>query len=228
MTAAGYRPAGTSHAPTVDGSALLRGQGGVVTSEQLLEAGVSARQLSAPGRPLVRIRRGVYADRLAVERLPPSARVVLDVRAARLTSEVDLVAAGATAALVHGLPLLGPRPARLHLVERKQDRPQHHGASASLRAGEVLDGRSGWPGAEAARTALSFAEPGSESPLESLGRVRFVEQRLPPPSLQVLVADADGPFARVDQCWEEHWTVAEADGALTYATPADLFAEKRP
>lgn len=257
----------------MDVSALLRAQGGVVTREQLLEAGVSARQLSGPGRPLVRIRRGVYADRLAVERLQPAARVALEVRAARLTSEVDLVAAGATAALVHGLPLLGPRPTRLHLVERKQDRPQHHGASASLRAQEVvelgvpvtslprtafdvararghvagvliadavlaagvhqdqlervLDGRSGWPGAEAARTAVSFADRRSESPLESLGRVRFDEQGLPPPSLQVLVADDDGPFARVDQCWGEHRTVAEADGALKYATVADLFVEKR-
>jgi hypothetical protein len=74
---------------------------------------------------------------------------------------------------------------------------------------------------------VSFADARSESPLESLGRVRFDEQGLPPPDLQVLVADGDGAFARVDQCWEEHRTVAEADGALKYATAADLFAEKR-
>ena len=39
--------------------------------------------------------------------------------------------------------------------------------------------------------------------------------------------DEDGPFARVDQYWKEYRTVAEADGALKYRTPADLFEEKR-
>ena len=251
---------------------LLREQGRLVTRAQLQAVGFSARQLTGAGRRLVRVRRGIYTD-LPVRDLAPGAAVVLQVRAARLTSDVDLVAAGATAALVHGLPLLGPRPRGLHLVERKQDRPQHHGCSTTLRDDEVvdvgvpvtslartavdvararghtagvlvadavlaagvsrtvlervLDGRSGWPGAGAARTAVSFADARSESPLESLGRVRFAEQGLPAPALQVVVADADGPFARVDQCFEEHRTVAEADGALKYATTADLFAEKR-
>lgn len=251
---------------------MLRRQGQLITRAQLQAAGYSARQLTGEGRRLLRVRRGVYADRVADD-LTPRALAVLEVRAARLVSDVDLVAAGATAALVHGLPLLGPPPERSQLVERRQDRPQHHGGSASLGPDEVvdvgvpvtslartafdvararghlagvlmadavlaasvrrqalervLDGRSGWPGAEAARTALSFAEPRSESPLESLGRVRFAEQGLAPPALQVLIADDDGPFARVDQCWEEHRTIAEADGALKYATAADLFAEKR-
>ena len=74
---------------------------------------------------------------------------------------------------------------------------------------------------------MAFADARSESPLESLGRVRFAEQGLPPPPLQVVVADDDGPFARVDQCWQQHRTIAEADGALKYATSADLFAERR-
>ena len=248
---------------------LLRSQGRLVTRAQLQAAGVSARQLTGRGRRLVRVRRGVYTDCITDD-LSPQAFAVLQVTAARLTSQVDLVAAGATAALVHGLPLLGPRPTRVHLVERKQDRSQHHGTSATLAPAEVVDvgvpvtslartafdvarsrghlagvlvadavlargvrredlvlsGRGGWPGAEAARSAASFADGRSESPLESLGRVRFVEQGLPAPALQVLIADEGGPFARVDQCWEEHRTVAEADGALKYVTPADLFAEK--
>ncbi len=91
----------------------------------------------------------------------------------------------------------------------------------------VLDGRQNWPGADAAYRAVAFADARSESPLESLGRVRFAEQGLPPPALQVLVADEDGPFARMDHAWEEERTVAEADGALKYASAADLFLEKR-
>ena len=251
---------------------LLRAQGRLVTRAQLRAAGVSARQLSGTGRRLTRFRTGVYTD-LVVDDLTVPAATVLQVSAARLDRQVDLVAAGATAALVHGLPLLGPRPATLHLVERKQDRPRHHGRSTTLGAGEVvdvgvpvtslartaldvarvrglpagvviadavlargvrrtelarpLDGREGWPGAQAARAAAAFADGRSESPLESLGRVRFAQQGLPPPSLQVVIADDDGPFARVDQCWEDHCTIAEADGALKYASPADLFLEKR-
>lgn len=256
----------------MDVSELLR-QGGLVTREQLLAAGVSARQLSGAGRGLVRIRRGVYADRAVAEGLSRAARTALEVRAARLVTAVDLVAARATAALVHDLPLLGPRPTTPHLVERKQDRPLHRGASTTLRPEEVVDvgvpatsvprtvmdiarvrgftagvviadaalagrvsrgglehvleGRQNWPGADAAHRAIAFADARSESPLESLGRVRFAEQGLPPPDLQLLIADEEGPFARVDQAWEEHRAVAEADGALKYATPADLFSEKR-
>ena len=251
---------------------LLRAQGRLVTRAQLRTAGVSARQLSGDGRRLTRVRTGVYTD-LVLEDLTASRAAVLEVRATRLVRGVDLVAAGATAALVHGLPLLGHQPTALQLVERKQDRPRHHGTSTTLDPDEVvhlgvpvtslartvcdvararglpagvviadavlargvaredfarvLVGREGWPGAEAARAAASFADARSESPLESLGRVRFAEQGLPPPSLQVLIADEDGPFARVDQCWEEHRTIAEADGALKYTTAGDLFAEKR-
>lgn len=252
---------------------LLRLQHGLVTREQLLAAGVSARQLTGSSRRFVRVRRSVYAERTAVDAMAVPARAALEVRAARLVSGVDLVAAGATAALVHDLPLLGPRPTALQLVERKQERPHHRGTSTTLRPEEVvdigvpvtsvprtvvdvartrgyaagvvvadaalargvqraelalvLDGRENWPGSDAAHRATAFASARSESPLESLGRVRFAEQGLPAPQLQVVIADEDGPFARVDQCWDEHRTIAEADGALKYATASDLFLEKR-
>ena len=92
---------------------------------------------------------------------------------------------------------------------------------------DVLEGRECWPGARAARRAVEFADPRAESPLESVGRVRCHEQGLPAPELQVWLGDADGPIGRVDQYWAEHRTVAEADGALKYATAVDLFVEKR-
>lgn len=83
-----------------------------------------------------------------------------------------------------------------------------------------------WPGAVAARTAVSFADVRSESALESLGRARFEEAGLPTPDLQVVLG-GDDVIGRVDQYWASHRTVAEADGALTYATANDLFVEKR-
>jgi very-short-patch-repair endonuclease len=53
------------------------------------------------------------------------------------------------------------------------------------------------------------------------------EHGLRPPALQVVIADADGPFARVDHYWEECRTVGEADGAVKYTSPAALFEEKQ-
>jgi len=91
----------------------------------------------------------------------------------------------------------------------------------------VLEGRDRWPGIRVARTAARFADPRSESALESLGRVRCHEQGLPPPELQVWLGDGHECIARVDHYWAQHGTVAEADGAVKYTSVADLYAEKR-
>lgn len=92
---------------------------------------------------------------------------------------------------------------------------------------QVLAGCVRWPGVRQAREAVELADARAESPLESMGRVRFHEHGLPAPDLQVWLGDSDGQIARVDHYWQRYRTVAEADGALKYATPADLFAEKR-
>ena len=255
---------------------LLCAQGGVVTHAQARRAGVPAGQLAprGAGRRFTRIRAGAYAPSDAYEVADDLERLVLAVAAERLVTGVDLVAVGATAAMLHGLPLLGHPPERPRLAERKQDRPRHHGASTTLRPDEVVEVHgvpvttlqrtsvdvararrhlagvmamdavlaravphealvcaaaacARWPGARHARRAAELADGRAESPLESLGRVRFAEHDLPPCELQVVLGDRYGPIARVDHYWPEHRTVAEADGALKYATPADLFAEKR-
>ena len=252
---------------------LLDEQGGVATRAQLLRAGVSSRQLRGSGRRFVRVRHGVYVEARVTG---PEGRVPVRVQvaAARLLTGVDLVATGATAVALHGLPLLGRPPGRLELRERKQERPLHHGASATLLPDEVVgvDGvpvtslactavdvarvrgflagvlvadavlrrgvppgqledallrRARWPGLENGRRAVAFADGRAESALESLGRVRFDEQGLPPPELQVWRGEPPDLFARVDHYWRAHRTVAEADGALKYATPSDLWDEKR-
>ncbi len=84
-----------------------------------------------------------------------------------------------------------------------------------------------WPGRLTAERAVAFADPLAETALESLGRARFEEHGLPRPQLQVWIGDHGGPFARVDQCWPEHRTIAEADGALKYTAVQALFDEKR-
>lgn len=138
----------------VDVPELLTRQGGVVTYAQALAAGVSARQLRSGGT-LVRIRQGVYAERSRVASSTSADAVALQVAAVRLTTSVDLVAAGVTAARVHGLPVLG-RSLGLHLVERKELRPRHRGRSAPVADSEVCLVR-GVPVTGLARTATDVA-----------------------------------------------------------------------
>lgn len=91
----------------------------------------------------------------------------------------------------------------------------------------ALDVERGWPGSVGAARRLVFADALGESALESLGRLRFAEQGLPQPRLQVVLGDARRPVGRVDFLWDEHRTVAEAAGRLKYGTdPAALWEEK--
>ena len=131
-----------------------------------------------------------------------------------------------------GVPVLAPALAAADVARRQGLAAGLVTADALLRRGPeplAAAARSfaGWPGARTARLVAQLADGRSESPLESLGRARFVEQGLPPCDLQVVVGDAYGPIARVDHAWLAHRTVAEADGALKYTSPEALFAEKR-
>src|SRR5215472_5914977 len=67
---------------------------------------------------------------------------------------------------------------------------------------------------------VEFASGLAESPLESLARVAFDDQGLPPPELQVEIFGDKGFIGRVDFCWKQYRTIAEVDGALKYADPA--------
>jgi very-short-patch-repair endonuclease len=91
----------------------------------------------------------------------------------------------------------------------------------------VLEVQRGWTGSVRAVRRLLFADGLSESALESVGRLRFAEQGLPRPRLQVVVGDEHGPVARTDFLWDEERTVGEADGRLKYGDdPAALWEEK--
>lgn len=107
---------------------------------------------------------------------------------------------------------------------------------AALRAGlttldalrtEVLQAGSG-RGVRAARRAVDLVDPRSESPGESLSRVRLAEAGLPAPDLQHELYDAAGLIGRVDFWWQDAGVVGEFDGRVKYGTgdPDVLWDEK--
>ncbi|MGH3714810.1 MAG: DUF559 domain-containing protein [Micromonosporaceae bacterium] len=79
-----------------------------------------------------------------------------------------------------------------------------------------------WPGIRRARDVVAFADPRSESPLESISRVAFHEHGVPAPSLQEWVT----PYDRVDFLWPRQRVIGEADGMAKYTDPEALRHEK--
>lgn len=87
-----------------------------------------------------------------------------------------------------------------------------------------------WPGRRRALEVIEFAEPLSESALESVSRVAFRDFGLPIPRPQVVIGDVEGPIGRVDFLWDEFGVVGEADGRVKYSDEdeddATLWVEK--
>jgi hypothetical protein len=72
---------------------------------------------------------------------------------------------------------------------------------------------------------VAFADARSESVLESISRVAFRDQGLPPPDLQAWVGDDNGVIGRTDFLWSGCRTIGEADGAIKYSDPARAMAQ---
>lgn len=84
----------------------------------------------------------------------------------------------------------------------------------------------GWPGVIAARNALALLDRRSESPLESLSRIRLAACGLAEPDLQAEISDEHGAFAaRVDFLFDGR-VIGEADGVTKYSSLDVLHAEK--
>jgi very-short-patch-repair endonuclease len=76
-----------------------------------------------------------------------------------------------------------------------------------------LSRRSSGRGAARARAVLAVADPRAESPMESVLRWLVHEARLPAPTLQHVIRDADGRFlGRADLAWPELKVLVEFDG----------------
>jgi very-short-patch-repair endonuclease len=82
-----------------------------------------------------------------------------------------------------------------------------------------------WPGSPQAAAVVRFADAAAESPLESMARVMFAGQGLPPPLAQAPIGDGR-PFARVDFLWPGQATIVETDGLAKYDQPDALRLEK--
>ena len=101
-------------------------------------------------------------------------------------------------------------------------------ADAALRAevthfarlSEVAERYERWPGGRVASAVVAFADPRSESGLESRSRVFFHERRMDPPELQVWFGGD-----RADFYWEKYRTVGEADGLLKYRRRVEVDAD---
>jgi very-short-patch-repair endonuclease len=79
-----------------------------------------------------------------------------------------------------------------------------------------------WPGVRAARDAVAAADGRSESPLESLSRLKMSQFAIPQPEPQQVIGDLNGvPIARVDFYWHQCGVVGEADGLMKYDEDED-------
>jgi hypothetical protein len=82
---------------------------------------------------------------------------------------------------------------------------------------DCLAGMNRWPGTRQARRAIPLLDPRSESPGESVSRVRLHQDGVPAPVPQQDIYDEDGRWvARVDFYWEEQRTIGEFDGKIKY------------
>lgn len=139
-------------------------QGGVLTRRQALEAGLTAGQVRVLiAREWLVLRRGVYTDRARAEALSPEARHVLSAAAFALASRLGPVASHGTAALVHGLPLLGGLPATPQLT-RSPRAPDDTSRTPGLHVATLLPADrtsvGGVPVTGLARTAVDIARSG--------------------------------------------------------------------
>ncbi|MFC6707986.1 hypothetical protein [Flexivirga alba] len=81
-------------------------------------------------------------------------------------------------------------------------------------------------GCRMAELTLLLADARSESPLESLSRVRMFQLGLPMPELQVKFYDASGFIGRVDFFWPELGIIGEADGRLKFRVADGLRGDE--
>ena len=216
-----------------------------------------------------RVAPGVYAPTGDWHRATADNRHLALIDAALRKHGGDLVLAGASAALILGLPVIGRLPERVQCLGGRNERRRtsllrRHARQGSLTAlvgtqpatdaattcvdlarwGGLVQGvcamdhalryrlctreeltaaldrlPAGARGLRVARTAVRLADPSSESPGESLSRVRMWQARIPRPVLQYEVRTEVG-LARTDYFWPESIVqphpVSEFDGEAKY------------
>lgn len=135
--------------------------------------------------------------------LPPEHRAV--VRGCRVTTIPRTVVDIARTA---------PRPEALVVADAALD---HVYRSALTSALDVVGG---WPGSRDAAWVVRHADPHAESPLETLGRLTFIEHSLPLPHSNVWVGETPRRY-RLDHLLADRWLAFEGDGAVKYDNRPD-------
>lgn len=102
---------------------------------------------------------------------------------------------------------------------------RNHPATLDLLPATVTSARHR-SGIARAAAVVPFLDARSESPGESLSRLRIAEGGLPRPVLQYPIVLRDGRRVRLDFFWTQHGVVGEFDGAGKYTDRRDLVAEK--
>jgi hypothetical protein len=93
------------------------------------------------------------------------------------------------------------------------DAALHRGLTTALDLEAVLVDCANWPGIRRGRAAVARLDGRSESPLETISRLRILESTLPRPRLQVNIHDLSGRWlGRTDFFWEQAGVIGEADG----------------
>jgi hypothetical protein len=104
----------------------------------------------------------------------------------------------------------------------------HAGVCSLEAAGPALAAATGLRGVRRARQALSLADAGAESPMETRIRLVLVLAGLSPPTAQYVVRDPAGYFiARVDLAYPAARLVIEYDGRDSHLEPAAFLRERR-
>ena len=228
-------------------------------------------------RRLQRVRRGAYTDAAAWTTSDEDRRHLVRAHAVTGAARTPPVLSHGSAAVVHGLPLVGRRDDRVHVVRGAADGGRSRGdvvrhtvedvpdpvtvggllvtdvartivdlaradgvvagvvaGDHALRlrvttraevAAEVERLRPGARGRRRACDALRLLDGRSESPGESLSRVRMDEAGLPVPMLQHEVHDRVGFAGRVDFWWPDHGVVGEFDGRSKYGATGTAAAD---
>ncbi|WP_073331091.1 hypothetical protein [Actinomyces glycerinitolerans] len=129
---------------------------------------VLAQEAARSGGELIRIRRGVYVRRSEFSSLSRQQAHVVKVIAAQLTGALDgAVLARESAAVIHGIPLVGAIPQQVQVVRPGRDGGRMSSGIRTLRAGHgfqtVLD-----DGVPVASVAQTLADLGRRRPLRDV------------------------------------------------------------
>ncbi len=106
-------------------------------------------------------------------------------------------------------------------------RSHRHGDAIHQELDAAIDRVGGLPGTRRAVASRRFADPRSESALESFSRARIAEFGFPAPELQTEFAGPGDFRARVDFWWPGVRVIGEADGHAKYGDEDDPEAARR-